>query len=794
MHDLASTRHAQVHDDPALAAAQGVEGLALARRELSQPAPALAPRRLQLDHLSAKVRKRRSRIRPSNDLSEFQHVNPVKRSRHARLPPVGRGQGSAVGGGTVSKVTHAVLGRIAALRAERAGGQAATPRWKRYAAATVPLLLVAALATTILLTSATGPQPTSAAQQSSDDALGDASAPSAQPCENGTVVPQPADNPGLVADCAVLLAAKDTLRGTATLNWSATTPITDWTGITVSRAPKRVTNLNLDSMSLNGSIPAELSGLSALRELRLAWNRLTGTIPPELGQLTQLGQLVLGGNRLTGAIPPELGSIGATLTTLQLSGPNPLPTGIGLSGSIPPQLGNLTGLQQLWLNGNRLTGTIPTRLGRLTQLRGLHLDKNQLSGSIPTQLGALSNLTALQLQDNQLTGPLPSQLGGLTQLTKIYLLRNAGFSGCVPLPLRRVRYHHFDWLGLPDCAADAPDTPLTPLPTYTLTVTAGEGGSVDPAGATTHDEDSEVTLTASWNDATHTFAGWGGDCSGTATTCVLEMYPDKTVTASFTALPPDRCATTTDASCIRAVYKGAPGDYAQVQDIPADLLIQPNTDGHYVVERGQQITVVTAAQLPTGYTRFYLQRTPLERPSPTSYERLIPPVGTTYTFTPTPFEGAASELTIDLRSAKPWPLPRPGQKPQLGAVAVSSTFVITDPPSFREVRDLPPTDAGNPLEPGTYRMAGAASWPSLIIRVPTNPYGIKWFGTMVGGPYVAHCFADDEESANICIAVGDATNLGMVILRASSIADPPVTLAQVFEYMAASARSETSSP
>ena len=513
------------------------------------------------------------------------------------------------------KAMRAVLTRIAALRAERAAGSTATPRWKRFAASTALLLLVAALVATILLTSGLGPQPASAAP----------------PCENGTVVPNHADHPGLADDCAVLLAVKDALAGTATLNWSATTPITDWTGITVSRAPKRVTKLNLDSMSLNGSIPAELSGLSALRELRLAWNRLTGTIPPELGQLTQLGQLVLGGNRLTGAIPPELGSIGATLTTLQLSGPNPLPTGIGLSGSIPPQLGNLTGLQQLWLNGNRLTGTIPTRLGRLTNLIGLHLDKNQLSGSIPTQLGALSNLTDLQLQDNQLTGPLPSQLGGLTQLNKIYLLRNAGFSGCVPLPLRRVRYHHFDWLGLPDCAADAPDTPVTPLPTFTLTATAGEGGSVDPAGATTHDEAAEVTLTASWNDATHTFAGWGGDCSGTATTCMLTMYTGKTVTASFTALAADRCATATNADCIRAVYLGAPDDYAQVQDIPAELLLAPDDDGRYRVRRGEQVTVVTAARLPSGYTRFYLQRTPLSSPSPLSYERLIPPVGTTYT-------------------------------------------------------------------------------------------------------------------------------------------------------------------
>ena len=37
-----------------------------------------------------------------------------------------------------------------------------------------------------------------------------------------------------MSDCAILLAAKDTLRGTETLNWSADTAIDDWEGITVS--------------------------------------------------------------------------------------------------------------------------------------------------------------------------------------------------------------------------------------------------------------------------------------------------------------------------------------------------------------------------------------------------------------------------------------------------------------------------------------------------------------------------------------------------------------------------------
>ena len=61
----------------------------------------------------------------------------------------------------MSKLTRAVLARIAALRAEGAGGWSTTPRWKRYAAATVPLLLAGALAATLVLSSDARTQPTS---------------------------------------------------------------------------------------------------------------------------------------------------------------------------------------------------------------------------------------------------------------------------------------------------------------------------------------------------------------------------------------------------------------------------------------------------------------------------------------------------------------------------------------------------------------------------------------------------------------------------------------------------------
>ncbi len=490
-------------------------------------------------------------------------------------------------------------------------------------------------------------------------------------CANGTVVADPVDHPELVKDCQILLGLRDELAGSATLNWSASLPISDWEGITVDQrnlnAPLRVTALKLRDGRLAGTLPPALGGLSGLRVLWLSHNQLTGSIPPELGNLTTLTELRLAGNQLSGSIPVELAEIGPQLERLDLSGPQPLPSGIGLTGRIPPQLGNLSGLQSLHLEGNRLSGPIPTRLGRLTNLQGLHLQRNQLSGAIPTQLGALTMLDQLRLADNQLVSTIPTQFIN-TQLQRLYLTGNT-IRGCLPYWLGPgfLQYGDMARLNLPDCVGVQPETPVTPLPSYTLSATAGDGGAVALSAAGPYEEAAAVTLRASWNDATHTFAGWSGACTGSATSCALEMYADETVAASFTELPAGRCATPSEADCIRAVYLGAPGDYAQVQDIPAQLLLQPDANGRYPAAPGEQITVVTAAPLPALHDRFLLVVNPL---GATTLQQLVQPIGTSYTFTPSGGLAAGDELRFDLRAARS----RPGGKPIPGPVIVTTRF------------------------------------------------------------------------------------------------------------------------
>ena len=133
--------------------------------------------------------------------------------------------------------------------------------------------------------------------------------PAAPTCTNGTVIPTPNANRGLVRDCEALLAAKDTLRGTAALNWSAATALSSWDGVTTSGTPSRVTGLSLPSKSLTGTIPPAIGQLLALTTLNLSANRLTGALPAELGWLVQLTELRLSGNQLTGCMPSALRTV-----------------------------------------------------------------------------------------------------------------------------------------------------------------------------------------------------------------------------------------------------------------------------------------------------------------------------------------------------------------------------------------------------------------------------------------------------------------------------------------------------
>ena len=281
------------------------------------------------------------------------------------------------------------------------------------------------------------------------------------PC--ATAVPDASNNPGLISDCEALLAAQDTLAGSATRYWLADIPITEWRGVSVGGTPRRVTGLYLSGSWLDGSIPGELGDLSSLTILSLGNNQLTGEIPPELGNLSNLRTLWLHDNRLTGTIPPELGGL-SNLSWLRISGnqltgciPEALreveandlaelglpfcdaPSACPVGRAVPDAASNpglVSDCKALLASRDTLVGTATlnwsadrpmTEWGGVTvegtpsRVTALDISAHQLSGTIPPELGSLSDLTRLKLVANRLTGAIPAELGNLGNLEVLSL-------------------------------------------------------------------------------------------------------------------------------------------------------------------------------------------------------------------------------------------------------------------------------------------------------------------------------------------------------------------------------------
>lgn len=121
-------------------------------------------------------------------------------------------------------------------------------------------------------------------------------------CREGYVVPEPASNPGLVADCETLMGLRDTLAGPTILNWGAGPPLEQWAGVQVSGEPRRVTGLKFrlwqgvhghESLRLIGHIPPAIGDLDQLQTLDLSGHRFFDDVPRELERLTHLRELDL---------------------------------------------------------------------------------------------------------------------------------------------------------------------------------------------------------------------------------------------------------------------------------------------------------------------------------------------------------------------------------------------------------------------------------------------------------------------------------------------------------------------
>ena len=84
-------------------------------------------------------------------------------------------------------------------------------------------------------------------------------------------------------------------------NWSGSTFICNWIGVTCGDHPYRVTALNISSFGLQGTIPPQLGNLSSLQKHDLSFNQFSGTIPSPIFNISSLQILDLSDNQLSGS-------------------------------------------------------------------------------------------------------------------------------------------------------------------------------------------------------------------------------------------------------------------------------------------------------------------------------------------------------------------------------------------------------------------------------------------------------------------------------------------------------------
>ncbi|TYG71489.1 hypothetical protein ES288_D05G401100v1 [Gossypium darwinii] len=241
----------------------------------------------------------------------------------------------------------------------------------------------------------------------------------------------------LNSDQFALLEFKDLIAGPQNVlanNWTASTSVCNWIGVSCGILHKRVIALNLISMNLRGTIPPHLGNLSFLLSLDLSSNHFYGHLPKELGQLHRLRILRLSYNSLNGEIPSWLWNI-HRVRRLEMKNNN-------FTGTIPETLANMPNLEILNLGANQLSGQIPSSIFNSTTLEKIGLYDNKLEGNlppitnapkldgnIPNSISNASMLKKLDLGDNLFSGPIPKTLGNLRQLEWFRIVNNNLITG-----------------------------------------------------------------------------------------------------------------------------------------------------------------------------------------------------------------------------------------------------------------------------------------------------------------------------------------------------------------------------
>eukprot|EP00535_Pseudo-nitzschia_heimii_P012946 CAMPEP_0197197684 /NCGR_PEP_ID=MMETSP1423-20130617/32993_1 /TAXON_ID=476441 /ORGANISM="Pseudo-nitzschia heimii, Strain UNC1101" /LENGTH=990 /DNA_ID=CAMNT_0042651509 /DNA_START=46 /DNA_END=3018 /DNA_ORIENTATION=+ len=198
---------------------------------------------------------------------------------------------------------------------------------------------------------------------------------------------------------------------------------------TLSDKFRSLKTLRLQYNEMDKSIPPNFfDDQNAMTELNIGSNNMIGTIPSEVGLVSKMTNLYLFDNNFTGRIP-VLGNmplINFRAQQNQFTGMLPFDYSYGGTWADT--------LREWWVYDNQLTGSLSDSLAFLTSLEDLRLNNNSLSGSIPASIIDMQRLFRFDVHSNALTGTVPENLGNLSVLRDVRLQFN-NLDGVVPTSL-----------------------------------------------------------------------------------------------------------------------------------------------------------------------------------------------------------------------------------------------------------------------------------------------------------------------------------------------------------------------
>uniref|UniRef100_M1C627 Protein kinase domain-containing protein n=1 Tax=Solanum tuberosum TaxID=4113 RepID=M1C627_SOLTU len=191
-------------------------------------------------------------------------------------------------------------------------------------------------------------------------------------------------------------------------------PLSGFLPNSIGNLSSTIEKINLADAHINGLIPTSIGNMSGPISLYIEENNLIGSIPSDvecLGNLSMLQQLSLNSNKLSSNFPLSLWKM-SSLLYLSVSQNS-------IEGEVPSAIGGLQAIVELHLFSNHFSGVIPTRLGELQNLQYIDLSNNSFFGQIPLSFANLINLEFLDLSLNALSGTIPKSLEKLSYLISI---------------------------------------------------------------------------------------------------------------------------------------------------------------------------------------------------------------------------------------------------------------------------------------------------------------------------------------------------------------------------------------